>query len=533
MYIQHVPDSSPFSSANDPSVHRSLDHKLRRAILSSAEPAAASQDIEAATVAAAASATATEPTPAHEAVTDLFRGEVAQVRVWSSPCSESSLQRTVGRSGVFQADSTLVILWKADEGAGDVLRNSRPLHPPKPARGSKAAVSGGGGGGGTGAEGHAELLGEWAWVPCFDPDDYESASPSAGGLGLGLGQASRAAGVRVADLAGAVDAPSSSSSTAQRSGRQGEEALGELTEGSTDTDLARSLGWRSVSTAGDEEEEEEEGEGEGGEPAGVSVPGRGGRGSGSEGRANSSPSFSACADAGVNATAAGASAALEAYAAIERGAGVGDDGGVRRLPPREALLGLLGKLFQQCSVYLEPCRGDPLVESTPPPRGVRVEARVQLQQLRREERALRAIVQPEVRRWCQCCQRQSARCTFISVRRRYNQVVCLFFDNRAAEAQRFVRISSSPHAPLTSLHSRAGKPMPMPPCSSLRVPACGVIHLHEDAESPFFFFLLETTVRTDTLPTAAFALLLLSSTRCARTCSFGAFCGSWRLSPRV
>ncbi len=324
------------------------------------------------------------------------------MRVWSSPCSESSLQRTVGRSGVLEADSTLVILWKADEGEGDILRNSRPLHPPKPARGSKEAVSSGGGG--TGAEGHAELVGEWAWVPCFDPDDYESASPSAGGLG----QASPAAGV--ADLAGAVGAPSSSSSTAQRSGRQGEEGLGELAEGGstdTDTDLARSLGWRSVSTAGDEEEEEE-----GEEAAGASARGREKRGPGSEGRVNSSPSCSACADAGANATAAGASAALEACAAIERGAGVGEDGGVLRdrLPPREALLGLLGKLFQQCSVYLEPCRGDPLVESTPPPRGVRVEARVQLQLLRREEGALRAIVQPEVHYVCMCpsCQPQSA-----------------------------------------------------------------------------------------------------------------------------
>ncbi|CAN0178653.1 unnamed protein product, partial [Ectocarpus fasciculatus] len=46
---------------------------------------------------------------------------------------------------------------------------------------------------------------------------------------------------------------------------------------------------------------------------------------------------------------------------------------------------------------LAPCWGDPLVESTPPPRGVRTEARVQLQLIRREERALRAIVQPEVR----------------------------------------------------------------------------------------------------------------------------------------
>ncbi|CAM9954444.1 unnamed protein product, partial [Ectocarpus sp. 12 AP-2014] len=39
-------------------------------------------------------------------VTGLFTGEVAQVRVWSSPSSESSLQRTVGRSAVLEADAT-------------------------------------------------------------------------------------------------------------------------------------------------------------------------------------------------------------------------------------------------------------------------------------------------------------------------------------------------------------------------------------------------------------------------------------------
>lgn len=157
-----------------------------------------------------------------------------------------------------------------------------------------------------------------------------------------------------------------------------------------DTDLARSLGWRSVSTAGDEEDEADQ-EGS----ASVSGQEKRGRGAG-EGRTNCSSRSSTCTDAGANATAAGASAALSACVVIARAGVVGDDGAARRLPPRDALLGLLGKLFQQCSVYLAPCQGDPLVESTPPPRGVRVEARVQLQLVRREERAIKAIVQPEV-----------------------------------------------------------------------------------------------------------------------------------------
>lgn len=101
----------------------------------------------------------------------LFKGEIAQVRVWSSPCSESSLQRLIGRSGVLDADDILVCLWKVDEGTGPILRNSRPLQPPKAPRGSKAVV---GVADGTGAEGHAELRGRWSWVSCFDPADYES-----------------------------------------------------------------------------------------------------------------------------------------------------------------------------------------------------------------------------------------------------------------------------------------------------------------------------------------------------------------------
>ena len=350
---------------------------------STAEPAATtSEDGEAA---ARTKVAATSPEQFETGVAGLFVGEVAQVRVWSSPCSEASLQRLVGRSGALEADATLVILWKADEGTGDVLRNSRPLQPPKPARGSKTVA--GGGGGGTGAEGHAELAGEWAWIPCFDPEDYESDTAGTAAGGGDQGSAAVAPAVSGADFTGAIGTPSSSSSAAQRSGRPAEEGFGGLMEGA-ETDLARSLGWRSVSTAGDEEEDgEEDGEAGGASASAREKVGR----RGSEARANSS----VCTEAGANATAAGASAALTASAAIER-ADADGVGGARRLPPRDALLGLLGKLFRQCSVYLAPCEGDPLVESTPPPRGVRVEARVQLQLVRREERALRAIVQPEV-----------------------------------------------------------------------------------------------------------------------------------------
>lgn len=315
-----------------------------------------------------------------DSVTGLFRGEVAQVRVWSSPCSEASLHRLLGRAGVLEGEAALVCLWKADEGAGNVLRNSRPLHRPKPARGSKAVA----GSGGTGAEGHAELVGEWEWVSCFDPDDYDSVAA--------IEEATPAAPESAAD-AGAL--PPSCSPSARRLGRRGETEFAPLvvagsgsaeaaaaaaespTARTSDTDLARSLGWRSVSTAGDEEEEEEE-------------DGRDERHRREDERVKSS---SACAEAGGAvaraATIAGASAALGGCAVLGR-AGVGN------VCAREALLGILGKLYQQCSVYLAPCQGNPLVESTPPPRGGRIEARVQLQRLRREERALKAVVQPEV-----------------------------------------------------------------------------------------------------------------------------------------
>lgn len=365
----------------------------------------------------------------HDSVTGFFRGEIAQVRVWSSPCSESSLQCLVGRSGVLEADAAApVCLWKADEGTGAVLRNSRPLHPPKPARGAKPA----GGNGGVGAEGHAELVGEWAWVPCFDPDDYDSVVVGCESAAAGAPRAASAAAAAVG--ASTIGAPSSPSSAAQRSERQGE---GELTPlavsggGSAsaewptvralavaDTDLARSLGWRSVSTAGDEEELEQEQEEKGEEEekeekdgvedeekeeeeesvsSGVKQEKEEGNEEEKEGRVKLLPlsaSAGAVASAAGAATAAGASAALALSAAIDQASC--SDGRVGEVSAREALLGVLGKLFQQCSVYLAPCKGDALVESLPPKRGSRMEARVQLQLVRREERTLKAVVQPEV-----------------------------------------------------------------------------------------------------------------------------------------
>lgn len=240
--------------------------------LSSAEPAAPPpESSETPESPAPAPAPTPSPSPDHDAVTGLFRGEIAQVRVWSSPSSDALVQRFVGRSGVLEADPTLVCLWKADEGSGSVLRNSRPLHPPKPSRGARAAaaeaaaeaaaaVAAGGTVGGTGAEGHAELAGEWAWVPCFDPDDYENAHhggerPSA--------DAPAAVPVSVsvsAAAAAVVGAAASPSSVAQRSERHGEGeavSLAAASDGSAagestvpgrslggDTDLARSLGWR-------------------------------------------------------------------------------------------------------------------------------------------------------------------------------------------------------------------------------------------------------------------------------------------------
>lgn len=367
--------------------------------LSPAKPAAGSPESG-----EAPQSPALSPSPDHDAVTGLFRGEIAQVRVWSSPSSDSSLQRFIGRSGVLGADPTLICLWKADEGTGSVLRNSRPLHPPKPLRGAKAAAATGGTVGETGAEGHAQLAGEWAWVPCFDPDDYESAHHGAERASADA-PAVVSVPVSVSAAAVAVGAAASPSSVAQRSERHGEGeavSLAAASDGSAagestvpgrslggDTDLARSLGWRSVSTAGDEEEEEE-GEGDEKEEGDASAPWKEERGGG-EGGQIKAPRPAACPD-----TLAGASAALDAYAVIVVGDGYLPRGGVSA---REALLGVLGKLYQQCSVYLAPCQGDPLLERTmpPPPRGARTEARVQLQLMRREERALKAVVQPEVR----------------------------------------------------------------------------------------------------------------------------------------
>lgn len=326
-----------------------------------------------------------------DTVTGLFKGEVAQVRIWSSPCSEASLQCLVGRSGAFEADATLVCLWKADEGCGAVLRNSRPLNPPKPPRGAKA----GSWCGETGAEGHAELVGEWAWVPCFDPDDYDSegGSPTAAGAGVGAPYSSSSV---AAVASGGVQNQSppvgrdEGQSAAKRGSAEVAVAMAASTSTEADTDLARSLGWRSVSTAGDEEDEED----------GVASSSDHGKGRNGEAKGQGT-SVSCCADnagaatAATAATAAGASAALGAYAAIGWASGDGAVG--REVSAREALLGVLGKLFQQCSVYLVPCHGDPLVEITAYPQGSRTQAMVQLQLIRREERALKTVVQPEVR----------------------------------------------------------------------------------------------------------------------------------------
>ena len=401
-------------------------------LLSSAEPAAPPPESSESPQSPAPALTPS-PSPDHDAVTGLFRGEIAQVRVWSSPYSDASLQRFVGRSGVLEADPTLVCLWKADEGSGSVLHNSRPLHPPKHSRGARAAaaeaaaaVAAGGTVGRTGAEGHAELAGEWAWVPCFDPDDYENAHHGAERASADA-PAAVPVSVSVSAAAAAVAvAAASPSSVAQRSERHGEGeavSLAAASDGSAagestvpgrslggDTDLARSLGWRSVSTAGDEEEEEEEeedeegeGGGEGKEGGDASAPWKEERERGDGGRMKP-PRPAACPD-----TLAGASAALGAYAAMVGNPDVvvGDGGSPRGgVSAREALLGVLGKLYQQCSVYLAPCQGDPLLERMmpPPPRGARTEARVQLQLIRREERALKAVVQPEVcRKFCIVC----------------------------------------------------------------------------------------------------------------------------------
>lgn len=376
-------------------------------------------------------------------ITGHFTGELAQARIWSSLRSESSLRGVEGRSAALEADATLICLWKVDEGAGGVLRNSRPLHPPKPPRGAKTTRGSGGGGRGTGAEGHAELMGESSWVPCFDPGDYDKDNAGAGSEKGKKESSVQAASDAAAESGSGVAASSSLSAMTTRAGHEGAKstppevssdggggdgrgddaaspAVAEEDSGSrsTDTDLAQSLGWRSVSTAGDEEEGAGR-TGEGGEEAddgrdkGVEPEGNEARCTGS------SKGITPSAGAGVVIAAAGASAALDAYAAIgsvaaHEGDGFGDGSARDEVSAREALLGVLGKLFQQSSVYLAPCQADPLAESLQPPlpRGMRtVEARVQLQLVRREERALGAIVQPEVRgRLCVCNGTRTHKC---------------------------------------------------------------------------------------------------------------------------
>lgn len=321
-----------------------------------------------------------------DAASCLFKGDIAQVRVWSSPCSESTLKRLIGRSEV-EADATLVCLWKADEGIGSILRNSRPLQPPKAPRGSKVDFATAG----TGAEGHMELRGRWSWVSCFDPDDYVSGVS-------GTGSCAASAALRSAAAAGG---PTEEGVSHHRPGAESPQNVsvsaedGSVADGSQATapsptlaapaggglDLARSLGWRSVSTAGDEEDYEE--------VVGAFSAG-GDRGASAGKYQGREKSLTFTASAGTVAAAAGASAALGALDAIERA-------GTPKVSAREALLGVLGRLYQQCSVYLEPCRGNPLVESRPPLRGARPDARVQLQLVRRQERALKTVVQPEVR----------------------------------------------------------------------------------------------------------------------------------------
>ena len=352
------------------------------------------------------------PVGDQDSVRGIFRGEIAQVRVWSSPCSEAFLPRLVGRAGVLDGDATLVFLWKVDEGSGSFLHNSGPLQQPKLVRGAKAATSAAGGGTGMGADGHAELVGEWEWVPCFDPDNYEGTTYAESATTAGTSGAV-AASATAAAANSPVNLPPSSSSTTPRSGRQGGEvalapfvvaaaspvmspAAGPST--GTDTDLTRSLGWRSVSTAGDEECSDDQREGEDEEDAGDD-----GKHRGEGGRLlRQSPSCSTAGDVAraghataAAATAAGAGAALRAGAAFDEAALDGVTR-ARKVSAREALLGVLGKLFQQCSVYLAPCGGDPLLERLQPVIGGRTEARVQLQLVRREERAIKAVVQPEV-----------------------------------------------------------------------------------------------------------------------------------------
>lgn len=277
-----------------------------------------------------------------------------------------------------------------------MLRNSRPLQLPKPPRGSKAGYCTTG----TGAEGHAELRGNWEWVACFDPDDYES---TGGPAGTGYGLSAMGEGAVVSATAASGETLDRSPGRLVTGSPQGGSSASAVDFSSPSplassptlamsaggvVDLARSLGWRSVSTAGDEEDDAY---------ASASSSAGGDRGTVAPDNDNEdtrtksplytdSPSVSPAAAA----AAAGVSAAVGSYAAVASPARTG-------VTAREALLAVLGRLFQQCSVYLEPCEGDPLWESRPLPGGGAQPARVQLQLVRREERALKTMVQPEVR----------------------------------------------------------------------------------------------------------------------------------------
>ncbi|CAN0066023.1 unnamed protein product, partial [Discosporangium mesarthrocarpum] len=201
-----------------------------------------------------------------------FWGDIGQVRIWSSLCSEAVVQHQVGRRGAMETDAALVCLWKIDEGEAGLIRNARPLQPPKAPRGAKAGDRTA-----PGAWGHAELWGAWEWVPCFDP----SSLPEQG------------SGAVAVLPAGARD------------GDRPEVGMGQERAGAVAGDGA--------------------GVGAGPEPGQERV---------------REKEAVACAPV------------LEALAKVV-------DGERSSLSVREAMLGVLGHLFRQCSLYLLPCAGDP------------------------------------------------------------------------------------------------------------------------------------------------------------------------------
>lgn len=295
---------------------------------------------------------------------------------------------------MFEADATLICLWKVDEGIGSVLRNSRPLQPPKAPRGSKTSDFGGF----LGIEGHAELRGRWTWVSCFDPDDFES-SGNPSGAGAGNGESAIGVGTVETTTAGRGEAHD------DPAGRLVAESLHEGSSISTTdfapsplassptlavpaggvVDFARSIGWRSVSTAGDEEEEEEA-------YASVTSSMGGERGTTTQDNDDEGGQVKPRV---LNTTLAAATRQAGALAALASSAALSAPTKTE-IPAKDALLGILGKLFQESSIYLEPCHGDPLFECRPPQRAGHKDANVQLQLVRREERALKAVVQSEV-----------------------------------------------------------------------------------------------------------------------------------------